>query len=432
MHYERGVTLLDTVVGTSLMLVIFLGIAAAFQLSIDVVLNNKARAGAIALAGERMEYIRSLSYTAIGTSGGVPSGALAQSESVTLNGTTYNRRTVVVYGDDPKDGTGGADTTGIADYKAVRIEVSWNSHTGARSVSLVSRFEPATGLESAVSGGTLSITVRNANNQPVSNAQVHVVNAGASPAVDLTTYTNTDGTVSLIGTPAASNYAVTVSKTGYSSSQTHTSSGSNPNPSPANLTVSSGQTTSQTFAIDTLASLTIITRDWGTGETVDNVPIFLQGAKTIGSSPVVYKYSATVGGTGSPTTTVGSLEWDTYTMSATSSGYDIASSCAPQPLALSPGSSTTTTLYLAPHTTYSLPVKVVSNASGALIEGASVRLYKTGYDTTLSTDSCGQTFFGGLSQATYSIQVSATGYTTYTSSSVTVGEATAQYQVSLN
>lgn len=432
MHYERGVTLLDTVVGTALMLVIFLGIAAAFQLSVDVVLNNKSRAAAIALADERMEYIRSLPYTAVGTVGGVPSGNLAQSEDVTLNGVTYVRRVFVVYQDDPKDGTGASDTTGIADYKTVKVQVSWNSRTGARSVSLVSRFEPSTGLESSVSGGTLTVNVVDAANQPVSNAQVHVVNSGASPAVNLTTYTNTNGSISLIGTPAASNYSVAVSKSGYSSAQTYSSSSGNPNPSPANLTISSSQTTSQTFAIDVLSSLTIITRDWGTGSTVGNVPIFLQGAKTIGSSPVVYKYSATVGGTGSPTTTVSSLEWDTYTMSATSSGYDIASACRPLPVSLSPGSSTTTTVYLTPHTTYSLPVLVVSNSTGALIPGASVRLYKTGYDTTQSTDSCGQTFFGGLSQSTYSISVSAAGYTTYTSSSVTVGTATAQYQVSLN
>src|SRR3990167_8059363 len=79
---ERGVTLIDTLVGSALMLVVFLGIAAAFQLSVDVVTNNKARAGAIALSDERMEYIRSLAYASIGTVGGVPSGAILQSETV--------------------------------------------------------------------------------------------------------------------------------------------------------------------------------------------------------------------------------------------------------------------------------------------------------------------------------------------------------------
>ena len=34
---KRGVTLIDTIVGSALMLVVFVGIAGVFQLSIDVV-----------------------------------------------------------------------------------------------------------------------------------------------------------------------------------------------------------------------------------------------------------------------------------------------------------------------------------------------------------------------------------------------------------
>src|SRR3989344_2305991 len=66
---SRGVTLIDTVVGSALMLLVFIGIAGVFQLSVDIITNNKARAGAIALSDERMEYIRSLAYASIGTVG---------------------------------------------------------------------------------------------------------------------------------------------------------------------------------------------------------------------------------------------------------------------------------------------------------------------------------------------------------------------------
>src|SRR3989338_4525339 len=81
---SRGVTLIDTVVGSALMLVIFVGIAGVFQLSIDVVLNNRARAGAIALGNERMEYLRSLSYGQIGVIGGIPAGNVPQEETVSM------------------------------------------------------------------------------------------------------------------------------------------------------------------------------------------------------------------------------------------------------------------------------------------------------------------------------------------------------------
>ena len=130
---SRGVTLIDTVVGSALMLVVFLGIFAAFQLSIDVVTNNRARAGALALMNERMEYVRSLDYASVGTVGGIPSGPIAQSEPVTLSGIPYTRRTTVQYADDPEDGENEADENGrIVDYKQVRIEMSWDSRTGER------------------------------------------------------------------------------------------------------------------------------------------------------------------------------------------------------------------------------------------------------------------------------------------------------------
>jgi hypothetical protein len=430
MHTQRGVTLLDTVVGVSLMLVIFVGVAATFQLGVDVVSNNKARASAVALLDERMEYIRSLPYTSIGTVGGVPSGTLSQSESLTLNGISFTRRTLIVYADDPKDGSAPADTT-PADYKAVKVEVSWTSRTGVRSVALVSRFEPKAGLESAVSGGILTINVVDSSSQPVQNAQVSIVNSSASPAVNQTTYSNTSGIVSIVGAPAASNYSISVTKSGYSTAQTYSSSGQNPNPSPANLTVTSNQTTAQTFAIDLLSSFTVITKSFADGSPITSAPISLRGTKTIGTNPVVYKYSSTVGGAGSATTSVSNLEWDTYIMSINAAtGYDLASSCAPQPIALAANSSQTVTLYLAPHTSLSLPVKVTAAASGALVEGASVRLYKSGYDVTQSTDACGQTFFSGLTTGAYSLSVAKSGYTTFNGSSINATSTV--YQVSLN
>jgi hypothetical protein len=411
------------------MLVIFVGIAATFQLGVDVVSNNKARTSAVALLDERMEYIRSLPYASIGTVGGVPSGTLAQSESLTLNGLPFTRRTLVVYADDPKDGSAPTDTK-PADYKAVRVEVSWTSRTGTRSVSLVSRFEPKTGLESSVSGGILTINVVDSASQPVQNARVSIMNSSASPSVNQTTYTNTSGIVSLVGAPAASNYSISVTKAGYSLAQTYSASATNTNPSPANRTVTNNQTTAQTFAIDLLSSFTIITKSFADGSAITGVPVTLRGAKTIGTSPTVYKYSATVGGT-SATTTVSDLEWDTYTMSVNSStGYDLASSCGPQPVVLAANTSQTVTLYLAPHTSISLPVKVVANTDGSLVQGASVRLFKTGYNVTQTTDACGQTFFSGLTSGAYSISVSKSGYATYSASNINATSTV--YQVSLH
>lgn len=271
--YQRGVTLIDAVVGSALILVAFVGIAAVFQLSIDVVTNNRARAGAIALANEWMEYVRSLEYDAVGTSGGIPSGVLPQEDSVSLNGITYTRRTTIQYADDPQDGSGASDTypTGspvFVDYKAVRVAISWFSQGGERTVYFVTRVEPQNGIEAACSSacGTLSIAVYNALSQPVSNAKVHVVNTSTSPQIDLTTYTNVDGLVILAGAPVASGYQVTVTKTGYNYSQTYSVTGGNPSPAPPHQQVFQNQTTALTFAppssgLDLLAGKSIYTYD---------------------------------------------------------------------------------------------------------------------------------------------------------------------------
>lgn len=430
---ERGVTLIDTIVGVALMLVVFMGIAATFRLSIDVVTNNKARSGAIALADQRMEYIRSLAYTSVGTVGGIPSGLIAQSETTSLNGVTYTRRTIIVYADDPKDGTGAADTNGItSDYKAVKVDVAWTSrYGGTRHVNLSTRITPATGLETnpcASACGTLVINVANSASAPLAGASVAIANPSASPAVNFSTFTNASGAVTLLAAPAAAGYTVTVTNPGYSTDQTNTGS----NPTRAPLTVSSNQTTSATFQIDALSSMTVLTLAYGTSVPVTNAAFLMHGSKTTNTNPVTYKYSATLGGGGSATTSISNLEWDTYSTSVSSAtGYDLAYSCSPQPVSLAAGTVATTTLYLAPHTTNSLSVEVLTSGSGTLVNGASVRLYKSGYDTTQTTASCGQTFFSGLSVGTYSITVTASGHTTYNASNISVASST-QYIATIN
>jgi hypothetical protein len=256
---QSGLTLIDTIVGTALMLVVFMGITAAFQLTVEVVSNSKARAGAIALANERMEYLKSLSYSQIGVTGGIPAGIVPQIETVTLNGVRYTRRTIVYYSDDPHDGSGGADSNGIiADYKTIRVEISWTAKRVSRSIQVVGRMSPQ-GIETAVPGGTLTINVVDANSAPLRDAQVDITNSSVTPAVSIRTYTNDTGSITFIGAPAGGGYQIVVSKTGYSTAQTYSVTSTNLNPNPRHLTVTNNLTTSYTFAIDVLANKTIQT-----------------------------------------------------------------------------------------------------------------------------------------------------------------------------
>ena len=310
---KRGVTLLDTVVGSALMLVIFLGIAAAFELSIDVVSNNKARGGAIALANERMEYVRSLTYASVGTTGGIPAGSIAQSEIAVLNNINYTRRTVVAYADDPKDGLGASDSNAITtDYKVVKVDVAWTTRRGTRHISLVSRLQPPAGMETACTPpcGTLSISAVNAALAPLPGASVSIVNPSTVPAININTFTNASGTATFLGAPAASGYQIVVSRAGYSTAQTYSITAQNTDPTPGNLTVSNNQTTNGTFAIDIVSSITVQTFSLSTntwtdsfsdesklGAATNNIEVSGNRARFAGSQPwtmPAYLYSQTI------------------------------------------------------------------------------------------------------------------------------------------
>ena len=241
------------------MLIVFVGIAGVFQLSVEVITNNRIRAGAIALANERMEYLRSLSYPQIGVIGGIPAGNVPQEETVLYNNVSYTRRTMVFYSDDPGDGLGAADTNSvIADYKTIRVEINWQSRQGERGLTLIGRVSPFA-VESAVAGGVLTINVVNESATPVSNAQVDIVNTAVVPAIDIRTYSNVNGSVTFIGAPAASDYQIIVSKAGYATAQTYAVSAENPSPNPGHLSVANNQTTSASFTIDYVSTKTVET-----------------------------------------------------------------------------------------------------------------------------------------------------------------------------
>lgn len=252
-------TLIDVIVGVSVMLLVFLGIFGAFRISIELVFSTKAKTGAISLITERMESVRALAYDDVGTVGGIPSGNLAQVEQVTLNGVVYTMRTLIQYVDAPEDGLDINDENGVtADYKVVKVEAAWNVKESSRSTFAVTHIAPK-GIESLTGGGTLRVNVFNATAAPIENASVRIVNAGTSPAIDVTAQTNSSGSIAFPGTPEATGYEIYVTKSGYSSAQTYGVSGGNPNPSPNHVSVVEGQTTTQSLAIDTLGSLRTFT-----------------------------------------------------------------------------------------------------------------------------------------------------------------------------
>ena len=259
MRSLRGVSLVDVVVGSALVLIIFSGLFGLLRASMQVAGLSKLRATATELASSQMEYLRSLAYEDVGTVGGIPSGLVPQYATTTMAGVSYGVRTYVEYTDDAADGTGGSDTNFITtDYKRAKVAVTYTVSGTPRTVTLVSTITPK-GIESTVGGGTLQVRAVDALGVPVAGASVTVVNPSVSPTVGLSTFTDAAGLVWLPGAPTSTDYRISVSKDGFSSAQTYARDATNQNPTPGYLTVVGGSTTSGTFAIDRLATLILRT-----------------------------------------------------------------------------------------------------------------------------------------------------------------------------
>lgn len=250
---------MDVIIGTALTLLIFTALVGLLRSSIQVAALAKTRSIATAVAESQMEYIRSLSYDSVGTVGGIPAGPVPQVSTTTQNGIDFPVRTFIGYVDDPADGTGSSDSTGITtDYKRIKVSVTYFANGRTQVLELVSSYAPP-GLETTTNGGTLKVSVVNAAGTGVAGASVRILNSSLSPTVDLTTFSDSQGTVFLPGAPTSTEYQVFVSKSGYSSAQTYARDATNQNPTPGYLTVVKGQTTTGTFAIDLLASLAVHT-----------------------------------------------------------------------------------------------------------------------------------------------------------------------------
>ncbi|PIR84563.1 hypothetical protein COU16_03230 [Candidatus Kaiserbacteria bacterium CG10_big_fil_rev_8_21_14_0_10_47_16] len=249
----------EVIVAAAVLVLVFGGLFASFQLMTSLIGKSKVSAGALALANQQMEAIRALTYNDVGTIGGIPDGAIPETSTTTLNGITYVKRVLVAYVDSPDDGEGAADENGIvADYKVVKVTYSWDYKGVSDSISLISNIVPQ-GIETTAGGGTIVVNVFNATVGPVSDAAVRIYNDTGTTTIDTTRYTNAEGKAIISGAPALANYQITVTKTGYSTDGTYVATAENPNPTTPPVAVLASQTSTMNFQIDALSDLKVRT-----------------------------------------------------------------------------------------------------------------------------------------------------------------------------
>lgn len=256
---SRGFTFVELLVTAAVTILVFGGIMASVQFAVKLIVTAKAKTGAVSLANERLEYIRSLSYADVGTVSGIPAGSIPQNATTSLNGLVYYERVLIQYVDAPEDGLGASDTNGIvADYKRAKVEYSWLGQNGTSSIFLISDIAPP-GMESTAGGGTLVVNVFDAGVLPVSGAAVRVINNTTTSTIDTTQYTNVDGIAFFAGAPEAAQYQIIVTKPGYSTDGTYAATTSNPDPITPPAAVLEGAVSTMNFQIDELSMLTVRT-----------------------------------------------------------------------------------------------------------------------------------------------------------------------------
>ena len=242
---------------SAILLIFFTGLFGSVKYTLGLISDSKAKLIALTVANYEMEYIRSLSYNAVGTVAGIPAGLIPQLSTTTLNTIVFQKRVLIEYIDDDADGLGAADSNGITtDYKQAKISVTWQQRGVSREVFLVSNIIPRS-IETSVGGGTLRINVLDADVVPLPGASVRVVNTTIVPNIDVTRTTDSTGIALFGGAPAGPNYQIFVSDVGYSSDQTYFATTSLPNPITQPVAVLEADISTMNFFIDELSQVTL-------------------------------------------------------------------------------------------------------------------------------------------------------------------------------
>ena len=384
---RKGFTLIESLVGVAVFMIIAVSVYQAYAATINAVRVSRLKITATALANEQFEIIRNLPYTDVGVVGSIPNGQVPHLQNLVRDNTEFVVETTIRNIDDPFDGTIGGSPNDLspADYKLAELEISCPACRNFTTLHFTTQVGPRN-LETASTNGALFVQVFDASGQPVSGADVHIVNNQAVPAIVIDDTTNNDGLLQIVDAPpGVEAYEITVSKSGYSADQTYqTGAPGNPNPTKPHATVALQQLTQISFAIDRTSTLDVASVTDTCGS-LPSIEFSLDSSKLIGTNPDVLKYSAPHITDGSGTKTISGLEWDTYNLNLTDGLYDLAGAVPLLPVALNPNTNQDFKLIVSPKDVRSVLVTVKDASTQLPLSDATVRLEGAGVDATLTT-----------------------------------------------
>jgi prepilin-type N-terminal cleavage/methylation domain-containing protein len=259
LQQNRGFSLVEILIVSAVMLVVFGGLLISFRYSLELISHSRAKLTALTLANDNMEYLRSLSYNAVGTVSGIPSGLIPQVSTTTLNGIVFTKRVLIEYIDDDADGIGAADSNGITtDYKQAKVTMEWTLRGLTKEVFLVTNIIPRS-IETDVGGGTVRVNVFDSGAAPLPGADVRLVNNTLVPNIDVTRSSDASGVALFGGAPAGGDYEIFVTAPGYSSDQTYRATTTLPNPTTQPIAVVEASISTMNFFIDQLSNVSLLT-----------------------------------------------------------------------------------------------------------------------------------------------------------------------------
>ncbi|HBV33259.1 TPA: hypothetical protein DIC39_02775 [Patescibacteria group bacterium] len=384
---RKGFTLIESLVGVAVFMIIAVSVYQAYAATINAVRVSRLKITATALANEQFEIIRNLPYTDVGVVGSIPNGQVPHLQNLVRDNTEFVVETTIRNIDDPFDGTIGGSPNDLspADYKLAELEISCPACRNFTTLHFTTQVGPRN-LETASTNGALFVQVFDASGQPVSGADVHIVNNQAVPAIVIDDTTNNDGLLQIVDAPpGVEAYEITISKSGYSADQTYqTGAPGNPNPTKPHATVALQQLTQISFAIDRTSTLDVASVTDTCGS-LPSIEFSLDSSKLIGTNPDVLKYSAPHITDGSGTKTISGLEWDTYNLNLSDGLYDLAGAVPLLPVALNPNTNQDFKLIVSPKDVRSVLVTVKDASTQLPLSDATVRLEGAGVDATLTT-----------------------------------------------
>lgn len=369
---NRGFSLIEVIVASAIFAVVAMSVYQGFVSVTTLVAISRDKVVAIDLINSEFELVRNLSYVNVGLQNGIPKGVLLATSTVIKDGKKFGVTRTIRNIDDPFDGTIGGTPNDLspADYKMVQIDVVCDSCKNPSVFSVVSNVSPKN-LETASTNGALFIKVFDASGNPVSQADVHIVNSALG--ININDTTNNDGLLAIVDAPPASNsYRIIVTKGGFTTDRTYAASVSNPNPTKPDATVLLQQLTQVSFIIDQTSNINLRTIT-NTCAPVSGVPVAINGTKLIGTAPDVYKWKGNFTTDSSGAKNIPDIEWDVFSF-LTSGGFYLAGTNPISPISILPNSTQNVDLVISSDNPAFILVNIKDGSTGLPISGAQVSL----------------------------------------------------------